>query len=279
MDGGRSCVARRWTGGVNDRTILDRIMLRFRPIAPKPATGGSGSGESPPENKSITTKARPKRKYVKNNRNRRCKKSKVERGKDGSDRTVTTQQLLPQICCRKDSPAGVSCGSLDFPAIQKQPIWLNFDNRPENSDLTAVAPPKRVAESWVILECVTDACMDGGGLGATDVERVKNLEADTCPGFISDVGNKVQWINLAYKRMVVAAAAEEDGGSPPETVVRLVAKVELPISYPAFACRVRTQYTWRNEKYSQTVPCDVWKMDFGGFAWRLDVKTALCLGR
>ncbi|KAK7858074.1 hypothetical protein CFP56_014543 [Quercus suber] len=40
-----------------------------------------------------------------------------------------------------------------------------------------------------------------------------------------------------------------------------------------------TYDTCGKERSSITLPCDVWRMDGGGFAWRLDVKAALSLGR
>uniref|UniRef100_M0ZL25 DUF7950 domain-containing protein n=3 Tax=Solanum TaxID=4107 RepID=M0ZL25_SOLTU len=68
----------------------------------------------------------------------------------------------------------------------------------------------------------------------------------------------------------------EGSGNSPKLVTWLVVKekILLPNS-SAFACTVRILYT----KNSQTMPCDVWKMEFGGFAWRLDAKAALRLGR
>ncbi|XAR51975.1 hypothetical protein NMG60_11006790 [Bertholletia excelsa] len=288
MDGDRRFLAARWQGGANDGTIINRIMLRFRPIAPKPEAGRSCPGESTPENKTDRfTTGRAKRKYVRAKKNNRCKRNKVEKEKESVDLTVLNRQPSPEISSGKYSSDGRS----DLPATNsavRVPTWLNFDNstivthrKPDRADLVAVGGPGRVAESWVTVECVTDACMEGGGwgLGSTDVERINNLEADTCPGFISDGGNRVRWVNLAYKRMV-CGAAKEGGETPPETAVCLLAKVELPVAYAAFACRVRVQYACGKEKCSQTmVPCDVWRMDCGGFAWRLDVNAALSLGR
>ncbi|KAL6960459.1 hypothetical protein U1Q18_038222 [Sarracenia purpurea var. burkii] len=293
MDGGRDRISRQVTGGVNDKTIINSIMQRFRPIAPKPVAGGSGYCESATEKKTyFVTKERPKRKYVRSNKNQ-CKTNEVvEKEKKGS------QQRLHQISGQKGTSTGGSSGNyLDLPAInpvQQLPVRSNFDRMPENRagigidfsgshrqvDLTGVMPPTRAAaaESRVTVGCVTDACMEGGGLGMmTDVEKIKSLEVDTCPGFVTDSGNMVWWINPAYRRMVWEA--EEGGESPPDTAVQLVVKEELPGGYPAFACRVRVEYTWRKVKQSRIMPCDVWRMDFGGFAWRLDLKAALSLGR
>lgn len=294
MYGRRGFYAMPAAGGGTNKTIINPIMLRFRPIAPKPDTGTSGSGETQPDKKKdLDTKARRKRKYVRGKRNNRCKTKKPENGNEAVDRTVS----MPPVCSTvgSDSNRGV-------PVIRKFPVWLNFDGKldqksitidhsaSDRSDLTAVIPLSvRTAESCVTVECVTtmDAFHSHGGgvwLGKTDVERMKNLEVDTCPAFVSDGSYSVQWINQSYREMVAAEEEEEEGEggerSPPETAVKLVVKEGLPVGYPAFACRVRVEYyTWRKSKRSRTMPCDVWKMDYGGFAWRLDVQTALSLGR
>ncbi|XP_059638513.1 uncharacterized protein LOC132280784 isoform X1 [Cornus florida] len=274
MDAGKGCLTRGGgTAGVNDKTIINQMMLRFRPIAPKPATDGSVSGGSTPENKISCVKSttRAKRKYVRVREKKRSKKDQVKPAEedDKSDEAVVTLQLLPEHT--GDPTAGGSLRNID----RSVPIWLNF-NKTTNiacgvSDRTAVVVPATVVESWVTVEDVTEKYMDG-----TDVERMKNLGMDTCPTFVSDGLNRVQWVNEAYKRMV---GPQGNGETLPEVMVRLVVKEELPIMCPAFACRVRVQYTGQKQKNSQTMPCDVWRIDFVGFAWRLDVKAALRLGR
>nr|KYP74063.1 hypothetical protein KK1_006731 [Cajanus cajan] len=247
-----------------DNKIFNTIMLRFRPIAPKPVAGASsaalGADEAGRSSHVSVLGKRPKRKYVRIRRNsgyvrRNGKSNGNDNDNDKSsaegegDVAVVTLQLMPEKeAPEEDSLAGDS--------------WYQ---------VTAA----KVAESWVTVESVTGTCMGegGGGLGCTDAERVKVLEADTCPGFVCDESFRVRWVNDAYKRMV----ASED------IVVWLTLKDSasaawLRYSHPAFTCGVRLQYTWRNEKCTKMVPCDVWRLDCGGFAWRLDVKAALSLG-
>ncbi|KAA8548203.1 hypothetical protein F0562_004536 [Nyssa sinensis] len=252
MDTGNGCFSTRCAGGAYDKTIINRMMLRFRPIAPKPVTGGSVSCDSPPENKnSYLTNTRAKRKLL---------PEKTDNG--------------------QGSMAGQSWRNID----RTLPIWLNMINNSRNSEVTvysesdrmATMPVRRVVESWVTVECLTDTYIDGGRMGSTDFERIKSLEVDTCPGFISDGLNRVKWVNQAYKRMV---GPQDDGESQPEVVVRLVVKEELPILHAEFACRVRVQSTWQQQMNSQTMPCDVWRIDLVGLAWRLDIRAALSLGR
>ncbi|KAJ4961630.1 hypothetical protein NE237_021540 [Protea cynaroides] len=54
----------------------------------------------------------------------------------------------------------------------------------------------RLVRPFVMVERVTEAHVDGEGLGNTDEER------DTYPGFISDGLNMVEWTNKAYRMMI-----------------------------------------------------------------------------
>ncbi|XWS32667.1 hypothetical protein CRYUN_Cryun22dG0009500 [Craigia yunnanensis] len=268
-------------------------MLRFRPIAPKPVAGDSGSGGVQFDNKNLLLcKPRAKRKYVrvrKNNIKRKKKSSSDHEEASENPEKIVTLQLLPEKTeangsINNQNGAVLEENYQDLPSL----FNLNFSNRWidrmglfEESDQTVVKSQKRslaVLESWVTVECVTDTCMEGRELGSTDMERMKNLEADTCPGFISDGLNRVQWVNGAYKRMLMAGEGNDGLLSPPEIMVCLVIKQELPTFCTAFSCKVRLQFTWQKEKCSRTLPCDVWKMN-GGFAWRLDIEAALSLGR
>lgn len=279
-------------GGAQDNATINRIMLRFRPIAPKPAAGGGSSpGGSTSENRNsaLLGRARGKRKYVRVRKYNRCgrkKRSAEEEIRGGLEKTIQTLQLLPEKTDGSFSPAGAPWCNLELAETTRKPIretptvtptpsiWLTFDGENRWSGLD-----RSVVESWVTVECVRDACMEGRGLGSTDTERRMNLEGDTCPGLISDGLNRVEWVNEAYKRMVSQTPMSNRNGRWPECWVWLVAKEKLPYMYPAFTCRIRLQYTAGKEKHSQTVPCDAWRMDCGGFAWRLDVKAALSLGR
>ncbi|XP_010248886.1 PREDICTED: uncharacterized protein LOC104591649 [Nelumbo nucifera] len=301
MDGRGGCCIERYA---YDMSKVDRIMLKFRPIAPKPAVGGSFFASSIPEKKDVFGRTgRAKKRYVRDNSRRCNRKRRVfpEEKKDGLEDTVATLlPLLPEAPEPKDlRPLKVS-SDLDLNVITSSsstttttmeiktppnnvPIWLNFNNPTGNSgmsastDCTLVMPqPVKPVGSLVIVECVTEACVDGEGLGLgrTDEEKRKNLERGTCPGFISDGFCRVGWTNEAYRRMV----RNGEGESGPE-MVWLVTKERLPVTCPVFACRVRLQLSCKKEKNSLTVPCDVWRMDDGGFAWKLDVKAALSLGR
>ncbi|XP_062105518.1 uncharacterized protein LOC133817125 [Humulus lupulus] len=310
------------------KTIINPVMLRFRPIAPKPVSGGSYPGGNPAENMSsvLRTTKRVKRKYVRVRRDNKDKNPRRrdtnnsyningscgEEGGDGLNSTTTTVtlQLMPEKSDGLDLTRSTG-GTGSWRIINQYCTAVQDNNNcykncnattDEVLDLSGVVVRSgpaaaeavgEVVESWVTVEGVTDTCMDVRGLGSTDVERIKNLERDTCPGFVSDgCFSKVEWVNDAFKKMV---AEEEEVEWWPEVVVWLVtnnnndnmknknnnpSRAELGLMGPAFTCRVRVQYKRVNtkEKCSKIMPCDVWRMDCGGFAWRLDVKAALSLG-
>ncbi|GLT33133.1 hypothetical protein SLA2020_077450 [Shorea laevis] len=295
MNGGGQWRLLKRAGGMQDKTIINRIMLRFRPIAPKPMTGDSISGELLGGNRnSIITGKRKKRKYVRisknNDRKEEYRRNKGISGhgtEDGPTSKVMTLQLMPEKA-DLDGTDGVSCvlGNQEPPTCLslKMKIPATEDGMAVSRfiDQAVVMPNRRVVESWVTVVSVTGTCMDDEALGRTDVEKMKNLERDTCPGFISDGLNKVVWVNRAYKNMVAGSTQEDGREPPPETVVWLAMMNEGRHSLymnQAFSCQVRLQYSCHKERhYSKMVPCDVWRTDCGGFAWRLDVKTALSLG-
>ncbi|RZC76695.1 hypothetical protein C5167_000794 [Papaver somniferum] len=164
---------------------------------------------------------------------------------------------------------------------------LSTSTSSSSTDRTVVIPqPVRPVGSCVTVKCITETFGDQeiglGFLGRTDEEKKINLEKDACPGFISDSLNRVRWTNEAYRKLVNQDGFGYGGEQRPE-MVWLVTKdnESLPSRCEGFVCRVRLQYTCKKERHSLIVPCDVWKMNDsgGGFAWRLDVKAALSLGR
>ncbi|XP_040957838.1 uncharacterized protein [Gossypium hirsutum] len=221
-------VTYRW--GSQEKTVnINPIMLRFRPIAPKPVIGESGSGGVQFGNKNLLLcKPRAKRKYVrvrKNNikRKKRSSSSSPSDHEESSKKTekVVTLQLLPEKTeaigsINDENGVVLEENNQDLPSLfnLNNSRWINRIAPLEEPDRKAVMSQTEratVVESWVTVECVTETCMDGRELGSTDVEKMKNLEADTCPGFISDGLNRVQWVNGAYKRMLMAGEGHEGG--------------------------------------------------------------------
>lgn len=275
MDGNGSggCCIARYVGGVgvsHDMSKVDRIMLRFRPIAPKPAVStGSGSPDSTPEKSDVTGVRTGRGK-------RRCGKDSGKRCNNRRKKVVTNHTGL---CSPATLPLLPEMPEFVNREGRNAPVWLSFDGVKYPAAETAAAAtvavvtvPQavRMVASSVTVESVAEIAWED--LGCTDEERRMNLERDTCPGFISDGGGKVTWTNEAYREMV--------GGTAEEAVrVWLEMKETVEERWSAFTCRVKVQYRsrWGKERSSLTAPCDAWRMDGSGFAWRLDVEAALSL--
>lgn len=275
---------------------VEKIMLRFRPIAPKPVSGSTASGGSSSECSvdAFSTYGVGKRKVmtvhdtsnINCSRNQRCNRRRKHTPPKESQPAVT----LPLLPLSPDTK-GLRASDLTVSAsnvVQSKmtigkPMWLSFENfaalklgSPATYCYrgTSTYLPPAVGGSSVTVECVTDTWVEGEGLGCTDVERKVNLNKDTCPGLISDGYGRVTWTNDSYRRMVCEGKKEEAVGGGVWLVMK---EVEETASYGSFTCRVKVQYTRGKEKGSVTMPCDVWRMESGGFAWRLDVKAALSL--
>ncbi|KAK6920561.1 hypothetical protein RJ641_014239 [Dillenia turbinata] len=291
MDGRGGCCIARYRGGgggAYDMSKIDRIMLRFRPIAPKPTPANSTTGLSVSENTNIGCRARGKRRnHVTGSSNRKRGGRKVNNSSSPSssssleEEKVSKPALVPVTLSLMPETSEQKLESQVEPKIKQEkvrssPIWLSVGDKDDQVDRTVMMMPHpmRVVGSYVTVECVTDTWVEGDGVGSTDEEKMKSLEKDTCPGFVSDGLNRVWWANGAYKEMM----GVESWG---EMVVWLVVKASLPpVTVRGFTCRVKLQYTSaRSSSHSLTVPCDVWRLDASGFAWRLDVKAALSLGR
>ncbi|KAJ0111886.1 hypothetical protein Patl1_02960 [Pistacia atlantica] len=301
-------------GAAQDKTVMERIMLGFRPIAPKPVAGGAASGNLQAVNKNLmVSNGRSKRKYVRVRKNRDYRRKNNNKtstdhhgscNKDGLDDKIVTLQLLPESGDLEYSKRREPWCNIDVDGtgieIEKEKEKVVIENKINQgfqevgglglADQRVEMGGRRVVETWVTVERVMSSdgntCMDGrGGLGSEDFEIMKNLENDTCPGFISDGLNKVKWVNGAYRRMVRVREEGEGEGEDSEErttiVVLLVMKEKLPWVFSSLTCKVRVEYTWKKEKYwkKMVMPCDVWRMECGGFAWRLDVEAALSLGR
>uniref|UniRef100_A0A0D3AW55 DUF7950 domain-containing protein n=2 Tax=Brassica oleracea var. oleracea TaxID=109376 RepID=A0A0D3AW55_BRAOL len=259
----------RYAGKAQDKVSVDTLMLRYRPIAPKPTTGQPCDAGDNNKN-SYNLSKRTKRKYVRVSKNN----STTCRGKTRSDLSddreptgVVTLQLMPE-----KSDLTSDCTPSD-PMVK---TITGEETREINTCTMFNRGVTAEVETRVTVESVTGVC-DGSssfhGVKCTDVEMVDNLSKDTCPAFVSDASNRVVWVNEAYRRNV----SGEDPSSLPDVTVWLVMDESMYCNYRAFTCRVRMQYTWQETEYTKMVPCDVWKMEFGGFAWRLDTTAALTL--
>ncbi|XP_076959532.1 uncharacterized protein LOC143635639 [Bidens hawaiensis] len=299
MDGrGGGCVAR-YSGGFGEicygMSKVERIMLKFRPLAPKPMAAGSGSSCSTVEQSDGSGKTRRrKRKYVRVNGNKKkntnsvSKRLKVSTSSGGSSaggEGVVTLSLMPETPDRKEnSPTMSSIKSRDLvsPAVnckRPSPVLLSFNRISDGQVTASLSKPqsqKTVVTSFVTVESVTEAWVNVDRLGVTNQVQVMNMDMDTCPSFITNARDTVVWTNKAYREMTAGG-----GGLDETMVVVKFNRVTMPVSLPAFTCKVKV--TWGTERAASpltvTAPCDVWRLRCGGYAWRLDVDAALSLGR
>ncbi|KAL9247499.1 hypothetical protein vseg_020926 [Gypsophila vaccaria] len=263
--GGGCCIASaRYTPSypyyyTNDVSKMEQIMLRFRPIAPKPATSGPNSSGSSSGTSIAPTGGGKRKRKAANTTNKRRRKS-----------TSPDDQK---------SVASSSCHVVTLPLLPETPDLLPITNN------NTIYGPKwlcfgpteaqEVVQSTVTIEGVSDAWLKENVPRCTDEERTRMLEEDTCPGFITDRWDRVWWTNKEYRKMIGG-----DGETRPVVVVRVESRegVEVPTAgiYGAFTCRVRVQ-CGGHTTVGAVVPCDAWRMSGGGCAWRLDVKAALSL--
>ncbi|KAG2327917.1 hypothetical protein Bca4012_036949 [Brassica carinata] len=269
-------------------------MLRFRPIAPRPTSDGSGgklvsSGERCDVSFSGGGGKKKCQQKEKGGSARRCTRRKrlnktVSYGGDAKV-TLSLLPVRPGQTSFRDMKMSVA-----FAEKQKQqgPFWLSFSGDGDRvftlAYQTVEVIRRRKVVIFLIVHSLMDAWNDGYGLGRSDEERKMNLVRDTCPGFISDGSGRVTWTNEAYRKMARDNVRVEEGAPDNKSrdsfhvIVRLVMRERPMLTYTAFACRVKLQFTCQDrERCSLTVPCDVWTMDAGGFAWRLDIKAALSL--
>lgn len=277
MDSGDGGAGWCMEGGRGVDRDINRILLKYRPIAPKPVVGGSDLSIS---GSSLLTGKRTKRRYVRVSSGR-CK----NKDKNKEDKRVVTLQLLPE---RVDSEGYGDAKNSDLTALERDNNNNNFDVNSNHSPSDGVfrsIVSSRVAESWIVVESVED------NLYANDHQVMWNdnfvqhqLEGDTYPGFISRAeSGRVEWVNEAYRRMVGCGSSAISHS--PLIVVWLKIKEEFAevISRVGnvFSCWVKVQYN-NNEDgrrgVSMVLPCDAWRVENGGFAWRLDARAALCLG-
>lgn len=274
------------------------MTLRFRPIAPKPTDGQDVSTHLLPEKtdgkivgsvleKRKCARTRKNNQLCNPNRKRNHRKSPVEplslineQGSSSRDDSLVTLQLLPKRSDDKEQDlknSQVWCTNAED--CSRDPVLLGQSS---SKDFVGYEKAVFMIESRIIVERVTKTCMglmDGVGSGFSDMDKINKLRADPCPGFVSDFSGKVQWVNEAFKKLVMSDGEDKKHHQATELGVELVVKQEyLPCWDPSFACTVRIEYVWGGPKCSRIIPCDAWRMDFGGFAWKLDINASLSLG-
>lgn len=285
---------------------MDRIMLRFRPIAPKPVVDSSGAAADAAAAAAAASSSagrKTRRKGSGGCRGRKARKTETGRSSSSkvdpassssgtsSSSTIVTLSLIPETPERKDDMSAERrcAGSEKLLATALAPAWMGRGRAVETAAATGVSWPVTAVGSWVTVECVTDTWREGEVPWRSDEAVQAALSADDSPGFVSDEWGRVTWTNEAYRRMVSGGSLEGRWMAEVEEQVRvgLVARGAVPAAADAcraFTCRVKVHYSrrpWKGKAgcsaSSLAAPCDVWRLDSGGSAWRLDVKAALSL--
>lgn len=285
---------------------MGRIMLKYRPIAPKPVCGGAVAA-GPVEAKSSGRRGKRKGCMKEGRRGRRSAKkmaaaaAAVEeagafREEQEKNNSVVTLPLMPVTPERKESTAtptpsptasggpvawqqvGTTTSASGSSCSSSNNNCSNISS-PSSPSVVVAPRPVRAVGSWVTVEGVTDAWGEGG-VHVSPVAYAALLEGDTSPVLISDACGQVTWTNAAYKQMVVGPSEEDDEQEEEEVMrVALVTKGMVPAGAMCFTCMVRVRYACkrRGGKVSMAAPCDVWRLADGRLVWRLDVAAALSL--
>lgn len=241
---------------------MGRIMLKFRPIAPKPPAP------------SVAGKTVPK--VVGD-----CKE--MEREKEKEKSLSSPSSSSSGMTSVESSPPPPPSAML--PLLPVRPLDTTTTTPPPVAPAHAaaqsvvVAPPPRAmlpAAAVVTVEDVTSVWRDGGSGAARAGD-----DGDGAPAFVSDQWGRVTWKNAAFHRAVAPDAA-----APDQARVALAARDgDAAAAVPAwgtcagFTCRVRVHPSPYSPRRSSVVaPCDVWRLDAGGcYLWRLDLQAALSL--
>ncbi|KAL6905856.1 hypothetical protein ACP4OV_003457 [Aristida adscensionis] len=302
---GGCCLAPRYTaaaGGTGQAWQMGRIMLKFRPIAPKPAAMAPVPSPSPsPAPAPAAAAGRGKRKAAAGGAGRRGRKPKKaatvvpapapaavkttasqkesDKDKSLSDRSSSSSGMTSVDSSPPPPPTPPAPTTLPLmpvlPAEEKQASAASTAAAPSHAagGELAVAPraARPAATSWVTVEAVTATWRDGEAPSTATTPWAGDDEA---PAFVSDQWGRVTWTNAAFSRAVLPAAADV------EVRVGLAANLGAA-AVPAwgtcagFTCRVRV----RGGGGAVVAPCDVWRLDAGGcYLWRLDLQAALTLG-
>lgn len=263
---GGCCVAMHGSAAADAETAfkMGRIMLKYRPIAPKPTAPGSLTDAK------TTTLCPSKRKGA------------SARGRGRKSKKQTAVSVLNEPISPSSSSSSILSTTTSGSASKEQLITLPLmpetperkENRQPMPQPSTISFPlfstnQLAPKSLVTVESITDLWELGAG-GAGDVAVIlKALTGDESPAFVSDAWDRVTWTNEAYKRMTAEGCGDR------EVPVGLVTRGMVPVSCRAFTCRVHVRHEGR--KVSLAAPCDVWWLGSGRWAWRVDVKAALSL--
>jgi hypothetical protein len=286
---------------------MGRIMLKFRPIAPKPAAmapvptpapvlaAGAGAGRG--KRKAVGAGGRRGRKSRRAatvapvvaapaaagdcRKHKDCDKEKSLSSRSSSSSGMTSVDSPPQqarppatlplmpVSPVEEKPAVAAATGEPAPVVASMAPAPAAGAQPVPPRLAL--RPAAAASSWVTVEEVTATWRDGE-------EAPSSAAADAA--FVSDQWGRVTWTNAAFARAVSADGDEAQA-------VGLAGALPAWGTCAGFTCRVRvvrhassaTPRRGCGGGSSVVAPCDVWRLETGGcYLWRLDLQAALTLG-
>ncbi|KAF3334227.1 hypothetical protein FCM35_KLT20831 [Carex littledalei] len=274
---GGCCIAR-YGGDTDVAWRVGRIMLKYRPIAPKPAAMApavSGTADL----KSTPCSGKLKRKAPAGTGPGTRLGSKRGRKPKKANTIPNQTEERDEKCSSPSSSTTTTTTSVDSSSLITLPLMPESPEvkpvpsaSPANETVAAVVVPTpvRPVGSWMTVEGLTD-------IWRQEVPAMPGITSDEAPALVSDGWGRVTWANGAYKNLVTGGGEEE---GEEEVRVGLVTRGLVPAwgTCGGFTCRVRVRYACRKKgKVSLAAPCDVWRLDGGAYAWRLDIKAALSL--
>uniref|UniRef100_A0ACD5Z7M9 Uncharacterized protein n=1 Tax=Avena sativa TaxID=4498 RepID=A0ACD5Z7M9_AVESA len=278
---GGCCLAPRYGGATGQEAWqMGNIMLKFRPIAPKPAAMAPAAPTPTPVTASLAAAGKGKRKAAAGGRGRRGRKPK----KATTVAVLTTAAPATQKHKPLSSPSSSSSGTTSVDSSTPPPpppppaMPRQGDLAPAHDLVRHVAALQalRPVASCVTIESVTGTWRDGEAPSAAACGG-----GDEAPAFVSDQWGRVTWMNMAFSRAVSAGDAAT--APPPASDAGVVLAARDGAAVPAwgtcagFTCRVRVTYDACPRRGSLVAPCDVWRLDAGCYLWRLDLQATLTL--
>ncbi|KAK3139632.1 hypothetical protein QOZ80_5AG0386580 [Eleusine coracana subsp. coracana] len=260
---------------------MGRIMLKFRPIAPKPAAMAPAPTSAPVAGPAAAGSARGKRKAAPggsdSRRGRKSKKAATGAPAPSTAPVVVATKTVGEKEEKEKSSSSRSSSSSAMTSVDSSPPSPPPSQPQQQQPATTlplmpvspvaaavVARAQPAASSWVTVEDVTSTWRDGEAPAAAC--------GDEAPAFVSDRWGRVTWANAGFAR---AVSSDEPNS------VALAGALPGWGTCAGFTCRVRIRHgsTGQQRRAGVVAPCDVWRLDADGcYLWRLDLQAALTLG-
>jgi hypothetical protein len=268
------------------------MVLKFRRITPKPVAMAPAPMPAPVTATGAASKGK-KRKAAAAGGGRRPKKAAAVVTEVPPTRKVGVHKEDKHLSSPSSSSSGTT--SADSSTPPPPPATLMHAPSPEKegfsgalhavghvADLQALRP----VASCVTVESVIGTWRDD------EAPHAAACGGDEAPAFVSDRWGRVTRMNLAFSRVVSgggggdaasAPSASDAAAAPFASDAGVVLAAKDGAAVPAwgtcagFTCRMRVSYSCPRRGGSLVAPCDVWRLDAGGYLWQLDLQATLTL--